>query len=308
MHLKDRKSRVSYPGPRFLSSATCPSLPNKHYNGLNVKPASHWPIIKETEGPQSVVRSDEICSDYFPPIVSIPLPDRRTKSHICNRKLPPIVGPKSDMADYRRLPPIIIFLRRKFSHCPIFHPIFQATLRSVEQWDAGFSNMFFLWLCWRPYSPSWITWNLEVDRGDMDNFVEKKYPSHFRKAWEDIPEFSPWLREEAGVCPPESGRDIVLLLHRVLHVATTFRFRREQWKNMLLTIHDNKTVIIPVIQKGSTTLTWHNVLQGKLVWPECVLSLLILKKFLPREGETPSLTLPPRSLRDLECLPNLNNS
>ena len=30
-----RKSRVSYPGPRFLSSATWPSLPKKHYNGLN---------------------------------------------------------------------------------------------------------------------------------------------------------------------------------------------------------------------------------------------------------------------------------
>ena len=29
-----RKSRVSYPGPRFLSSATWPSLPKKHYNGL----------------------------------------------------------------------------------------------------------------------------------------------------------------------------------------------------------------------------------------------------------------------------------
>ena len=29
------KSRVSYPGPGFLSSATRPSLPKKHYNGLN---------------------------------------------------------------------------------------------------------------------------------------------------------------------------------------------------------------------------------------------------------------------------------
>ena len=35
-----RKSTVSYPGPGFLSSATCPSLPKKHYNGLNqrIKP------------------------------------------------------------------------------------------------------------------------------------------------------------------------------------------------------------------------------------------------------------------------------
>ena len=31
----NRKSRVSYPGPGFLSSATWPSLPKKHYNGLN---------------------------------------------------------------------------------------------------------------------------------------------------------------------------------------------------------------------------------------------------------------------------------
>ena len=30
-----RKSRVSHPGPGFLSSATWPSLPKKHFNGLN---------------------------------------------------------------------------------------------------------------------------------------------------------------------------------------------------------------------------------------------------------------------------------
>ena len=30
-----RKRRVSYPGPGFLSSATWPMLPKKHYNGLN---------------------------------------------------------------------------------------------------------------------------------------------------------------------------------------------------------------------------------------------------------------------------------
>ena len=36
-----RKSRVLYPGPGFLSSATWPSLPKKHYNGLNqTKPQS----------------------------------------------------------------------------------------------------------------------------------------------------------------------------------------------------------------------------------------------------------------------------
>ena len=33
-----RKSKVSYPGPGFLSSATWPSLPKKHDNGLNPKP------------------------------------------------------------------------------------------------------------------------------------------------------------------------------------------------------------------------------------------------------------------------------
>ena len=30
-----RESRVSYPGPGYLSSATWPSLPKKHYDGLN---------------------------------------------------------------------------------------------------------------------------------------------------------------------------------------------------------------------------------------------------------------------------------
>ena len=36
-----RKSRVSYPGPGFLSSATWSSLLKKHYNGLNqTKPRS----------------------------------------------------------------------------------------------------------------------------------------------------------------------------------------------------------------------------------------------------------------------------
>ena len=40
-----RKSRVSYPGPGFLSSATWPSLPKKHYNGLNqTKPKTTFDI------------------------------------------------------------------------------------------------------------------------------------------------------------------------------------------------------------------------------------------------------------------------
>ena len=35
----NRKSRVSYPGPGFLSSATWPSLLKKHYKGLKqIKP------------------------------------------------------------------------------------------------------------------------------------------------------------------------------------------------------------------------------------------------------------------------------
>ena len=41
-----RKSRVSYPIPGFLSSATWPSLPKKHYNGLNqTKPNQHLDIV-----------------------------------------------------------------------------------------------------------------------------------------------------------------------------------------------------------------------------------------------------------------------
>ena len=39
-----RKSRVSYPGPGFLSSATWPSLPKKHYNGLNQTKPNHLTI------------------------------------------------------------------------------------------------------------------------------------------------------------------------------------------------------------------------------------------------------------------------
>ena len=33
-----RKSKVLYPDPGFLSSATWPSLPKKHYNGLYNQP------------------------------------------------------------------------------------------------------------------------------------------------------------------------------------------------------------------------------------------------------------------------------
>ena len=41
-----RKSRVSYPGRGFLSSATWPSLPKKHYNGLNqTKPNISYKLL-----------------------------------------------------------------------------------------------------------------------------------------------------------------------------------------------------------------------------------------------------------------------
>ena len=112
-----------------------------HYFWHLLKPASHWPIIKESEGPQSVVRSDEICSDYFPPIVSIPLPDRRTKSHIGNQKLHPIVRPKSDMADYRRFTSDYYFPPTQVLPLPDFSSDFSSDppiLPSVGQWDAGF--------------------------------------------------------------------------------------------------------------------------------------------------------------------------
>ena len=68
------KSRVSYPGPGFLSSATWPLLPKKHYNGLN----------------QTKPNFSVIWKNYS----------------------------KSDMSDYHRSPPIIIFPRRKFSQWP----------------------------------------------------------------------------------------------------------------------------------------------------------------------------------------------
>ena len=61
----------------------------------------------------------------------------------------------------------------------------------------------------------------------------------------------------------------------------------------------------------ATTLTWHNVLQGKLgpyVWPECVLSLLIFKKVLAQGGghllpdPPPSAAARPRMSPEFEQL------
>ena len=43
-----RKSRESYPVPGFLSSATWPSLPKKHYNGLNQINQSHLQCVIRT--------------------------------------------------------------------------------------------------------------------------------------------------------------------------------------------------------------------------------------------------------------------
>ena len=40
-HRINRKSRVSYPGPGFLFSASWPLLPKKHYNGLINHPTSN---------------------------------------------------------------------------------------------------------------------------------------------------------------------------------------------------------------------------------------------------------------------------
>ena len=55
-----RKSRVSYPAPGFLSSATWPSLPKKHYNGLNqTKPN----VMSSTHRPIFVVSSTEKKSE-----------------------------------------------------------------------------------------------------------------------------------------------------------------------------------------------------------------------------------------------------
>ena len=40
-----RKSKVSYPGPGFLSSATWPSLPKNHFIGLNQTKPSYIDVI-----------------------------------------------------------------------------------------------------------------------------------------------------------------------------------------------------------------------------------------------------------------------
>ena len=44
----------------------------------NLKAGVPLSNLKESEGPQSAVQFVEICSNYFPPIVLVPLPDCRT--------------------------------------------------------------------------------------------------------------------------------------------------------------------------------------------------------------------------------------
>ena len=52
-----RKSRVLYPGPGFLSSATWPSLPKNHYNGLNqIKPNKIGVNTEISEGVPLVIK------------------------------------------------------------------------------------------------------------------------------------------------------------------------------------------------------------------------------------------------------------
>ena len=60
-----RKSRVSYPGPGFLSSATWPSLPKKHYNGLNqtmiIGPCVYIMIYALTDLPLYITHGTNHC-------------------------------------------------------------------------------------------------------------------------------------------------------------------------------------------------------------------------------------------------------
>ena len=64
-----RKSRVSYPVPGFLSSATWPSLPKKHYNGLNqTKPYSD----RRTDRQRHTYRMHIPVTDGTPPGLAFP--------------------------------------------------------------------------------------------------------------------------------------------------------------------------------------------------------------------------------------------
>ena len=67
-----RKSRVSYPGPRFISSATWPSLPKKHYNGLNQTEA-HARDMTSNPITLYIHMADQLC------LTSIPNTQRMTQ-------------------------------------------------------------------------------------------------------------------------------------------------------------------------------------------------------------------------------------
>ena len=67
-----RKSRVLYPGPGFLSSATWPLLPKKHYNGLinqsnynfqNEKPTGF--MFEHNELHTITFGHDDTCNDVY---------------------------------------------------------------------------------------------------------------------------------------------------------------------------------------------------------------------------------------------------
>ena len=80
-----------------------------------VKPASHCPMITESEGTQAVVQSDEICSNCFGPIVLIPLPDRWA-IFLNDWKITPDHRTESDLSDYCPSSPI---MSGYFVHDPI---------------------------------------------------------------------------------------------------------------------------------------------------------------------------------------------
>ena len=63
-----RKSRVSYPGPGFLSSATWPSLPKKHYNGLNQTK------LTKVLWAAALYRSAKVAW-YFPQAIAVFIPE-----------------------------------------------------------------------------------------------------------------------------------------------------------------------------------------------------------------------------------------
>ena len=74
--MKDNYSNLEYTTKLMQSHSHkwCCNLRLCRVVNMSIKPASHCPIISESEGTQSVVQSDEICSDCFGPIVLIRCP------------------------------------------------------------------------------------------------------------------------------------------------------------------------------------------------------------------------------------------